>query len=97
MSVAIETNVQIKATLTLTEGHLRDMDALAGYGGEAFLKAFYVKLGKNYMQPFENDLRELFEMIRDEVPSALSGIDESRKRLGIPKSSGKWIRKDTAK
>lgn len=96
MSVLIETNVQITATITLNERHLRALDALAGYGDEAFLKAFYVKLGKSYMQPFERDLRELFALIRSEVPSALAGINQSRKALGLPLSSGKWINKGGA-
>lgn len=93
MSISIETNVQISATLTLSEGQLRALDALAGYGDEAFLRAFYIKLGKSYMQPFERDLRELFALIRSQVPSALTGIEQSRKALGLPASSGKWVKK----
>lgn len=92
MGTSVETTVSITATLTLNEGQLRALDALAGYGDEPFLKAFYVKLGKHYMQPFERDLRELFKLVREEVPAALSCIDEARKQLGISKSSGKWIR-----
>jgi len=93
MGTVIETTVGITATLTLNEGQLRALDALAGYGDEAFLKAFYVKLGKHYMQPFEGDLRELFSLVRKEVPGALAAIDDVRQKMGINKSSGKWIRK----
>lgn len=93
MGVQIETSVEITATLTLNEGQLRALDALAGYGADAFLKAFYVKLGQHYMQPFERDLRELFSLIRAEVPGALDGIDDVRKQMGISKSTGKWIKK----
>lgn len=96
MTVKIETAVSITATLQLTEGHLRALDAMAGYGDDAFLKAFYVKLGKAYMQPFERDLRELFAMIRRDVPPALAGIKESRESLGLPTSSGRWIKKGGA-
>lgn len=93
MGTLVETTVSITATLTLNEGQLRALDALAGYGDDAFLKAFYVKLGTHYMQPFERDLRELFSLVRKEVPGALAGIDVVRKQLGINKSSGKWIKK----
>lgn len=96
-TISIQTTVDITATITLNEGHLRALDALAGYGDEAFLKAFYVKLGKHYMQPFERDLRDLFDLVRREVPSALAGIDEVRKSLGINKSSGRWIKNGDAK
>ncbi len=95
MGTMIETTVGITATLTLNEGQLRALDALAGYGDESFLKAFYIKLGKHYMQPFEGDLRELFSLVRKEVPGALAAIDDVRQKMGISKSSGKWIRKGT--
>lgn len=96
MTVVIKTAVSITATLTLTEGQLRALDALAGYGDDAFFKAFYLKLGKHYMQPVERDMRELFVAIRKEVPKALSEVEESRKFLGIEKSTGTWIKKGGA-
>lgn len=82
-NIKINTSVSITACIELTEGHLRALDALAGYGPDNFFKAFYVKLGKAYMQPFERDMRELFSLIRAQVPPALAGIQEARKALGI--------------
>lgn len=96
VDISIETSVSITATLTLNEGQLRALDALAGYGDEAFLKAFYVKLGKHYMQPFERDLRELFALVRSDVGPAIKGIKEARKAMGISRSEGKWIKKGGA-
>lgn len=93
MPVDIETKVTITATLTLTEGQLRGLEALAGYGDDAFFKAFYLKLGKHYMQPVERDVRDLFHAIRTQVPKALAGVEDARKSLGVSVSSGKWIRK----
>lgn len=81
--IKINTSVTITATVALSEGQLRALDALAGYGADAFFKAFYVKLGKHYMQPFERDMRELFDLIRKQVPPALQGITEARKALGL--------------
>ena len=81
--IKINTSVNITASVELTEGQLRALDALAGYGPDNFFKAFYVKLGKAYMQPFERDMRELFTLIRSQVPQALAGIEEARKALGL--------------
>ncbi len=94
MTIEITTSVGITATLTLNESQLRALEALASYGDDAFLKAFYIKLGRHYMQPFERDLRELFSLIRSEVPTALRGIKQSRESLGISTSQGKWIKKE---
>lgn len=82
MTITINTKVEITATLTLTEGQLRALDAMAGYGADAFLRAFYVKLGTHYMKPFERDLRDLFGAIDAQVPHALKGVAEARANLG---------------
>jgi hypothetical protein len=80
--ITITTNVKIVATIELTEGDLRALEALAGYGDDAFLKAFYVKLGMHYMKPFERDLRGLFARIRSTVPKALQAVLAAREALG---------------
>lgn len=81
--ITVSTEVRITATIELTEGALRALDAMAGYGDEAFLKAFYVKLGKAYLQPVERDVRELFRLIRAKVPPALAAVESARKGLGV--------------
>jgi hypothetical protein len=81
--ITIKTEVSITATVELTEGALRALEAMAGYGDEAFLKAFYVKLGRSYLQPVERDVRELFRLVRAKVPPALRAVKEARKGLGI--------------
>lgn len=91
--VKITMAASVTATLKLNEGQLRALDALVGYGDDAFLKAFYVKLGKHYMQPFEADLRSLFREIRREVPGALAQIEEIRSAHNLPRSSGEWIKR----
>lgn len=79
--VNIKTKVEITATLELDEGQLKALNAMVGYGDNAFLKAFYVKLGKAYMQPFERDLRSLFANIRQNVPHALREIEKVKHQL----------------
>ena len=71
--------VSVEATFVLSEPELRALDALVGYGADAFLGVFYKNLGKAYMQPHEAGLRTLFESIRESVPQILRRADEARK------------------
>lgn len=81
----INIDLNITATVQLTEGQLAALEAMAGYGPDAFLKAFYVKLGKHYMKPFERDLRDLFEAIHVQVGPALRRVRETRQKLEAAK------------
>lgn len=64
--------------VTLTLGECKALDALAGYGIDAFLKVFYEHMGKAYLQPYEKDLRSLFEKSRHQIPKIVHQIDEAR-------------------
>lgn len=55
------TNIQVYVTLEVTEDELHALGALAGYGTDKFLKAFYEKMGKSYLEPHAKGLRSLFE------------------------------------
>jgi hypothetical protein len=65
-------------TLVLSESEMRALDALAGYGDDAFLKAFYKDLGTHYLKPHEAGLRSLFAAIRHDGHLQLADIDLSR-------------------
>lgn len=69
------------ATLTLTEVEIRALDALVGYGDDAFLKHFKETLGAAYIRDHEVGLRSAFAAIRTDVLPALRQIDEIRKTL----------------
>jgi hypothetical protein len=71
--------VTLNAVLELNEQELRALDALAGYGDDAFLEMFYKQLGKHYMRPHEEGLRSLFTTIRKEIPPIIKLAEESRK------------------
>lgn len=71
--------VSITAKFTVTEGELRALDALAGYGDDAFIKTFYEKMGKTYLEPHEKDLRIFLKSIRDIASPILSRANEARK------------------
>jgi hypothetical protein len=76
-----------KPTLNVTiafevnESEARALDALAGYGDDAFIQAFYVNLGRSYMEKHESGLRTFLESIRAIVRPGLSVIDKARKVL----------------
>ncbi len=72
-------HVNVTATMEFSEPELRALDALVGYGDDAFIKVFYEHLGKSYMQQHEAGLRTLFMSIRSEVPNILSRTDAARK------------------
>ncbi len=71
--------VEVSAVISFNESELRALDALAGYGDEAFLKVFYEKLGKHYMTPHEAGLRLFFNSIREIVPGILGRADDARR------------------
>lgn len=71
--------VETQMTLSVNEEEMRALDALVGYGTDNFLKIFYEKLGKAYLQPHEKGLRSLFKCVREELPSILSRADDARK------------------
>ncbi len=45
--------ITLEASFKVTEAELRALDALAGYGDDAFIKMFYTDLGEHYMKPHE--------------------------------------------
>lgn len=81
------TNVRTTATLsfgaeiTLNETEIRALDALVGYGDDAFLKHFKEKLGEAYIRKHEAGLKSFFGAVRRDVLPALSDIDQARRDL----------------
>lgn len=72
--------VTVTAQLDLDEEQLRALDALTGYGFDAFLNQFY-KLGRVYMEPHVKGLRRLFDSFDKVVKPALHEIDTSRRLM----------------
>lgn len=71
--------LSVQIVIVLTEPEARALDALVGYGDDAFIKAFYEKLGEAYMKEHEIGLRSLFASIRQLLPPWLSKADAARK------------------
>ena len=79
METKINTKILFSVKCELTENELRALDALVGYGFDSFIKHFY-GLGKHYMEPYENDLKQLFAKVESLRPE-LANIDAARKAL----------------
>lgn len=54
-------NVELKAIIELTEEEAGALDALFGYDVGEFLKTFYEKMGRAYLEPYEKGLRSLHQ------------------------------------
>ena len=70
--------IGLELRFTINESEARALDALVGYGDDAFITAFKDKLGKAYMDGNEEGLREFFRSIRLMVPGYLTKIKNAR-------------------
>lgn len=77
--IELKGTIEGRVVFSVSESEARALDALVGYGDDAFVKAFYEKLGKAYMQPHERGLRSFFQSVRAKLPGVLSRFDEARK------------------
>lgn len=73
--------------LNLTESECRALDALVGYGDNAFLDVFGKQLGEHYMRDHEGGLRDFFATVRTQILPGLSQIDRLRKCISDPNAS----------
>lgn len=70
--------LNVAVPFTLTEVEARALEALAGYGTAAFLKAFYKEMGEAYLRPHEAGLRSLFDSVASQLPGILERADNAR-------------------
>lgn len=81
MRTTTTATITFGASVTLSEVEVRALDALVGYGDDAFLKVFKEKLGEHYIRNHERGLRSFFATVRQDVLPALHVIDEARRDL----------------
>lgn len=81
MSAKTTATLTFGASITLTEVECRALDALVGYGDDAFLKHFKENLGSAYIRDHELGLRSFFGTIRRDVLPALREINQARDDL----------------
>lgn len=76
-------SINLDVSIKLTESEVRALDALAGYGADAFLTEFYQKMGRHYMEPHEAGLRSLFDTIRSELPPIMRRLDAAKQAFSM--------------
>lgn len=84
--ITTKSTLDINITFSINESEARALEALSGYGDDAFIKQFYDYLGENYLKPHEQGLREFLKTIRTVLTPELGRIDEARKFLATPKN-----------
>lgn len=75
--------IELDVALKLNESEVRALEALAGYGTDAFLEVFYTHMGRHYLKPHEAGLRSLFETIRSELPSIIKRHKAARTAFAL--------------
>ncbi len=78
MKIEGRPTLELEVIIRLTEKEARAVEALGGYGEDAFVKFFYENLGRTYMQPYEEGLRS-FLKTTGMLNTWLRRIDKSRK------------------
>lgn len=78
-----KTKLDLSVSFTVNESELRALDALAGYGDDAFIQMFYKNLGEAYMKPHEAGMREFLKSIRSVASPVLSQTDKARKAFNV--------------
>ncbi len=68
----------MEVTIRLTEAEAGALDALAGYSVDEFLKVFYEKMGRAYLEPYEAGLRTLFDSVRSGSASVRSLLERAQ-------------------
>lgn len=76
-----ELNMDVRVHLELTESEARALDGIFGYDVERFLKVFYEKMGRSYVEKHEAGVRSLHKTIRQAVSGPLTGATEARRVL----------------
>lgn len=75
----VRVTAEVKVVLELNESEVRALDGIFGYSTDVFLKAFYEKMGKEYVAPYEAGVRSLHKTIRTALAGPLAKIEEARK------------------
>lgn len=83
MDIKVITDVQV--TIRLNYEQAKALDAMAGYGAEAFIKAFKEKLGAHYITPYEEGIKSLFSEIRTSnkpIQKAIYECENLNRKIG---------------
>lgn len=76
-------SINLDVSIKLNESEVCALDALAGYGADEFLKVFYEKMGRHYMEPHEAGLRSLFNTIRSELKPIMARMNAAKQAFSM--------------
>ena len=74
-------STDLRVSLELTESEVRALDGIFGYNVDAFLKVFYERMGRAYVEKHEAGVRSLHATIRGALAKPLSAIDDANRAL----------------
>ena len=77
----VTVEVKPRILLQLTEAEARALDGIFGYNVDAFLKVFYERMGKAYVEPHEEGVRSLHKTIRAILAGPLRELDDVRSKI----------------
>lgn len=78
-SIRSKASIEGKIVLEISENEARALDAIVGYGPDAFVKWFYKNCGTHYLKPHEVAMRSLFGDLRSQLGRHLNKFDKARK------------------
>lgn len=72
--IAGNAKAQVEFTIkfTLTKEEAKALDAIAGYGSDAFLKVFYEHMGKNYLGALEDEILKTIQSSKNNKPKDIN-------------------------
>ena len=76
--VMVNPKLDISISFTVNEQEARALDALSGYGDDAFIKAFKENLGEAYIRNHEEGLRSFLRSVRAIVSGGLATLEQAR-------------------
>lgn len=76
-----QTKIEFTVNFELTHTEANALMAIASYGADEFLKVFYEKLGKSYLQPYEVGVKNLFHTIKKTLPNEILKIDKAKEAI----------------
>lgn len=79
--------VELSVTFTINEDEARALDALIGYGDDAFIERFKVYLGEHYIRNHEAGLRSFMKSVRSFIPGILTRTDLAREAFNKGKAN----------
>ena len=75
--------VEVNVVITLTESEIRALEALAGYGDKSFLDTFYKYMGRHYLQPHEDGIKSLFNVVRSDLAPILARAAAAKQAFAL--------------